>query len=96
MKYFHIATVLIALLYPMLPALVYIDEGYIMANSPTTMCTGWNVDVTFFTIVLPTSILMAVAISALIIMFWKILKVYIHEHDLSRIRLQMHCAADFI
>ena len=75
-KHIHIiATVLIALSFPMLPSLINLHDGYIMANTPTTIYTGRNVDVTFFALILPMSILTAMAISALLIMFWKILKV---------------------
>ena len=77
LKYFHIATVLIALFFPTLPALINLHDGYIMADTPTTICIGRNVNVLFFAFVLPASVLLAVATSALVIMFWKILKVHI-------------------
>ena len=84
LKYFHIVTVLIAMLFPTLPALINLRDGYIMADRPTTLCIGRNVDIIFFALVLPLCVLIAVAISALIIMFWKILKVHItHEPLLS-------------
>ena len=75
LKYFHIATVLIALLFPTLPALINLRDGYIIADTPTTLCIGRNVDIIFFALVLPLCVLIAVATSALIIMFWKLLKV---------------------
>lgn len=75
MKYFHITAILLALLYPTLPALINLHEGYIMADTPTTVCFGRSNTVTFFGLILPLSILIAVATSALIITFWKILKV---------------------
>lgn len=74
-KYIHIATVLIALSFPMLPSLINLHDGYIMANTPTTICTGQNVDINFYALIFPMSILTAVAVSAWVIMFWKILKV---------------------
>ena len=75
LKYFHITTVLMALFFPTLPALINLHEGYTMADTPTTLCIGRSVAVTFFALIFPLSILIAVATSALIIMFWKILKV---------------------
>jgi hypothetical protein len=81
LKYFHIVTVLIALLFPTLPALINLHDGYTMADTPTTICIGRNVDVIFLALVLPLCVLIAVAASALIITFWKILKVY-HDQEL--------------
>ena len=83
LKYFHITTVLIALFFPTLPALINLRDGYTMADTPTTLCIGWNVAVIFFALVLPLSVLIAVATSTLIIMFWKILKVYIYNHTVT-------------
>ena len=75
LKYFHITTVLIALFFPMLPSLILLHDGYIMANARTTICLGRSVEVTFFALILPLSVLTALATSALIIVFWEILKV---------------------
>ena len=75
LKYYHITTVLLALVLPAFPALIHLRDGYTIADTPTTLCVGRNVAVTFFALILPLSGLMAVATSALIIMFWKILKV---------------------
>ena len=76
LKYFHITTVLIALSFPTIPSLIYLNDGYVIANSPTTLCLGRSVAVTFFAFILPLSVHTAVARSALIIMFWKIFKVH--------------------
>ena len=75
LKYYHITTVLLALILPTLPALIHLYDGYTIGNSPTTVCLGRNVAVTFFALILPLSGLIAVASSALIILFGKILKV---------------------
>ena len=75
LKYYHIMTVLLALILPAFPALIHLHDGYSMGYSPTTLCFGRNVAVTLFALILPLSGLMAVATSTLIIVFWKILKV---------------------
>ena len=77
MKYFHITTILLALLYPTLPALINLHDGYVMADTPTTTCFGRSSTVTYFGLILPLSVLIAVATTALIITFWKILKVHL-------------------
>ena len=75
MKYVHITTVLLALFLPTIPALLHLKHGYTMTDTPTTVCTGRDAAVTFFTLILPASILLAVATSMLVIIFWTILKV---------------------
>ena len=85
LKYFHITTVLLALLLPILPSLIHLNDGYIKANMRTTLCFGRSPAVTFFALILPLSGLMAVATSALVTVFWKILKVsykpYMHVYN---------------
>ena len=83
LKYFHVTTVLIALSFPMLPALIHLHDGYVMANTRTTICLGRSVAVTFFALILPLSVLTAMATSALIIVFWKILKVLRTKHTVK-------------
>ena len=75
LKYIHITTVLIALFLPLVPALLHLKEGYGIADTPTVVCQGRNVHVTFFTLILPMSAILAVATSVLVVMFWKIFKV---------------------
>ena len=75
LKYFHISTVLLALFLPTLPSLIHLNDGYVKASMRTTLCFGRSAAVTFFALILPLSGLMAVATSALVTVFWKILKV---------------------
>ena len=75
LKYVHIATLLIALLLPLVPALLQLKDGYVVANSPTVICYGRSIDITFFSFILPMSTILAVATSILTIMFWIIFKV---------------------
>ena len=81
LKYIHITTVLTVLLLPLVPALLHLKSGYGIADSPTIICQGRSIDVTFFTFILPMSAILAVATSVLVIMFWKIFKV--HNTSLS-------------
>ena len=75
-KYVHITTVLLGLLLPTIPALMHLKDGYTMTDTPTTLCTGRNEAVTYFALILPSSCLIATSSTALVIIFWKILKVY--------------------
>ena len=75
-KYVHIATVIVALLVPTLPALLYLKSGYAALFTPTRVCTGRSLTVTYFAFLLPSSIILATTTFALGVVFWTILKVY--------------------
>ena len=74
-KYIHITTVIIALLVPSLPALLYLKSGYAALFTPTRVCTGRSLTVTYFAFLLPSSIILATTTFALGVVFWTILKV---------------------
>ena len=74
-KYIHVTSVVLALVLPAIPSLLHLISGYGIGPGPFDACVGRNSIVTFFTVILPLSILMAIATSALVIIFWKILKV---------------------
>ena len=75
-KYINASTVVIALVLPLIPALLHLIDGYGIAVAPIELCAGQNVTITFYTFLLPCSILLAIATTSLIIVFWKILKVH--------------------
>ena len=75
-KYIHVVTVVVALLLPIIPALLYlIKDGYGPLFTPTRVCTGRNLNVTYFAFLLPISIILATTTSSLAMVFWTILKV---------------------
>ena len=74
-KYIHVTTVVLALVLPAISALLHLIDGYSIAPGPIDVCIGQNMAVTYFTTILPVSILLAMATLVLVIMFWKILKV---------------------
>ena len=75
LKYAHISSVVIAIILPLVPALLPLIDGYSIVLSSFDVCFGRNVALTYFTLVLPFSILIAFATTILIAMFWKIVKV---------------------
>ena len=75
LKYIHIITVLVAVLLPMIPALLLLKDGYVIIDTPTTFCAGRSPVYTFYAEILPLSILLAITTSAFIIMLWIIMKV---------------------
>ena len=79
LKYIHISTVLVALLLPIIPALLLLlKDGYVIIDTPTTFCAGRSPEFTFYALILPLSILLAIATSAFIIMLWIIMKVFMY------------------
>ena len=78
-KYIHVITVVLGLVLPAIPALAPLVDGYTIAISPNAIdtCEGRNTTITFFTIILPISILVAAGSTVLIILFWIIFKVKI-------------------
>ena len=75
LKYIHIITVFAALLLPVFPSLLLLKDGYVFIDTPATFCAGRSPVYTFYALILPLSILLAIATSALIIMLWVIMKV---------------------
>ena len=79
-KYIHITSVILALAMalPAISALLHLIDGYsigpglIISNS---VCGGRSRAITYFTTVLPLSVLSSMTMSVLVIMFWKLLKV---------------------
>ena len=75
LKYIHISTVITALVLPIVPALLHLIDGYVVTTSPVDICVGRNVAITYYSFVLPISILFATTTTVLILLFRKILKV---------------------
>ena len=67
-KYIHITTILIALFLPL-------GYSYSLGNTPTVVCLGRSIAVTFYSFVLPLSIISEIVTSLLVILFWIIFKV---------------------
>ena len=75
-KYILAASVSFALLFPTIPALLYLKDGYAALFTPTRVCTGRSLKVTYFAFLLPSSIILATTTFALAVVFWTILKVH--------------------
>jgi hypothetical protein len=80
-KYVHIITVVLGVALPTIPALVPLVDGYTITLSGFDVCGGRNVAITFFTTILPISVLMAASSTVLIILFWIIFKVKISSNS---------------
>ena len=74
-KYIHAFSVVLGLVLPAIPALLHLIYGYSFAIGPISACIVRDTGVSYFTLVLPISILIAMATSSLVILFWKLFKV---------------------
>ena len=74
-KYIHAFSVVLGLVLPAIPALLHLIYGYSITIGPISVCVVRNIGVSYFTLTLPISILMAMATSSLVILFWKLFKV---------------------
>ena len=74
-KYIHITAVAVAVLVPLVSSLAPLKDGFIPPRSTPIVCIAANADYTFYTLVLPISILLAISTCLLIFTFWIILKV---------------------
>ena len=74
-KHIHATTVVLGLILPAIPALLHLIYGYSIAIGPISVCIVQNIGVSYFTLTLPISILMAISTSSLVILFWKLFKV---------------------
>lgn len=75
MHYIHIVIVLIALIMPLLTALVHLRDGFISIDYPTSFCYGRNSYLTFFFLTLPTSLVLCSCSVLMVLIFWLIFKV---------------------
>lgn len=76
LKYIHISTVVIALVFPLVPALLHLIDGYGIAPAPISVCIGRNMAITYYSLVLPVSILFAITTTIFILLSRKLLKVH--------------------
>ena len=77
LRYAHLASVLLALVVPLLPALLPLKDGFLNTRNPTLVCLGRNSAYTYFLFVLPLSIMCCSIACFMILTFWKIFNVRI-------------------
>ena len=75
MRYAHIISVVLAVVIPLPAALVHLKDGHIARYTPTLLCPGRNEDYTYYTLILPVSIVVCIASCLLVVITWTIFKV---------------------
>ncbi len=72
---FHIFSVVVAVFIPLIPALRRLEDGFLGIGLPTFFCLGREKGYVYYTLSLPTSLIGVVSTTAVILAFWRILKV---------------------
>ena len=86
-KYIHITMVIVGLVLPTLPVVVAFTpgnpntSGFGLTRFPPILCTSLQRDPSFYSLVLPINILLAIGVPLVIIVFWTIHKVYTRISD---------------
>ena len=75
--YAHIISVVLAVVVPLIGPCALLRDGYVVTSFPSLVCVGRNLDVTYYTIILPMSLIAATMSYLLLLFFWTILKVHI-------------------
>ena len=72
---------------PIPSALLPLIDGYVVTATPTIVCAGRNLDVTYYTFILPMSVTLGTTSCLLVLIVWTIFKVRKLGH-----RHTIHCA----
>ena len=89
-KYIHITCIILGLVLPVIPVVVTMadyatDErvegkdskglGFGMTNFPPILCAGLDADATFYSLILPITLLTEIGMTLLVFTFWDVRKV---------------------
>ena len=88
-RYAHVISVILAVVIPLPGALIHLKGGYIIIGNPSLVCAGRNTDYTYYTFILPLSVLLAITTCLLVLIFWTLLKVVdMHQNNGSSLFLK--------
>ena len=74
-RYAHVISVLVALVLPLIGALIHLKDGFISTRNPTLICIGRNTDYIYYMLVLPLSFIIGTAAYLLMYSAWILFKV---------------------
>ena len=83
-RYAHIFCVVLAVIIPLPAALVHLKDGYNSPNTPTLVCAGRNGDYTYYTFVLPVSIIQCAISCLLVVIIWTIFNVRLSVYSYKK------------
>ncbi len=74
----HIIAVCLALVMPAIPVCIIhfmSSPGFTVTRFPPILCAAGNLNLNFYTFMLPISVIIACGLTLLVLIFWKLLKV---------------------
>jgi hypothetical protein len=78
-RHIHAAIVILALTLPLPFALVHLKDGFVAVVYPTSLCVGRNIDLTYYFVILPQSVLFCITAIILVFVLWIVFKVCPHR-----------------
>ena len=83
-RYAHIFCVVLAVVIPLPAALIHLKDGHNSIYTPTLVCAGRNADYTYYTFVLPVSIIQCVISCLLVGIIWTIFNVRLSVYSYKK------------
>jgi hypothetical protein len=84
-EYIHVACILVGLLLPIFtPVALSVEGGFTMTRFPPIVCIGRNADANFYTVVFPITIMYAIGITFMLLIFWRIRRHMSNHQNTSR------------
>ena len=74
-RHAHIISIILAVVIPLPAGLIHLVDGYIFTANPAFACAGRNLDITFYTFILPISVIICITACLLVLILWTIFKV---------------------
>lgn len=75
-RYAHVICVILAVFMPLIGPCIQLKDGYRNTSSPAYACAARDLDVTYYTTVLPVSFAVGITSSLLVVLLWIIFKVH--------------------
>ena len=89
--YAHIVSVILGVIVPIPSALLPLIDGYVVTATPTIACAGRNLDITYYTFILPMSVTLGTTSCLLVLIVWTIFKVRRIGHRHNFISANTQC-----
>lgn len=86
-RYVHIASVALAVFFPLVAVLVNLRDGYTISFDSPHICIGRNLNYSYYTFLLPLSIVLGATSFLLILIFWTIFEEFVLRRVLMKRKL---------
>ena len=83
-RYVHIASVALAVFFPLVAVLVNLRDGYMISFDSPHICVGRDLNYSYYTFLLPLSIVLGATSLLLILIFWTIFQEFVLRRILMK------------